>query len=332
MRDVAALAGVGLKTVSRVVNEEPGVSAELSRRVHDAIRLLGYRHNLTASSLRRGDQKTATIGLILEDVANPFSSAIHRAIEDVARQQHTLVLAASNDGDIGRERAILHTLISRRVDGFIIVPIAEDYSGMLPQQRPKRPVIFVDRRAVHASADILTVDNRGGIQAAVAHLAAYGHRRIGFLGDRCTIWTARERHLGYIEGLAMQGIRLDPRFAHMDVAGSRIADEVTSSMLAMEEPPTAFVTGQNLITVGAICALQRLGLQHRVALIGFDDVMLADLLDPAVSVVAQDPSALGSGAAELLFARLNGDHRPAQHHVLPTRLIPRGSGEILPRA
>ena len=93
MRDVAALAGVSLKTVSRVVNREPGVSPELASRVLDAVALLGYRHNLTASSLRRADQKTATIGLLLEDISNPFSSELHRAIEDVASARGNDLLA-----------------------------------------------------------------------------------------------------------------------------------------------------------------------------------------------------------------------------------------------
>src|SRR5436190_356107 len=99
MKDVAALAGVSIKTVSRVVNQEPGVSPELADRVLNAVRRLEYHHNTTASNLRRSDQRTATIGLLLDDVGNPFSSVLHRAIEDVARQHDTLVLAGSSDFD-----------------------------------------------------------------------------------------------------------------------------------------------------------------------------------------------------------------------------------------
>jgi LacI family transcriptional regulator len=119
MRDVAALAGVSLKTVSRVVNREPGVSPELVGRVRDAVRLLGYRHNLTASSLRRADQKSATIGLLLEDISNPFSAELLRAVEDVAWRRGTLALAGSSDDDGERQRELLRALASRRVDGLI---------------------------------------------------------------------------------------------------------------------------------------------------------------------------------------------------------------------
>src|ERR687888_936470 len=131
MRDVAALAGVSIKTVSRVVNQEPGVSPELAERVLDAVGLLGYRHNLTASSLRRADQKSATIGLVLEDVSNPFSSGLHRAIEDVAVPRGTLVFAGSADEQPERERELLLAFVTRRVDGLIVVPVSNDQTLML---------------------------------------------------------------------------------------------------------------------------------------------------------------------------------------------------------
>jgi LacI family transcriptional regulator len=109
------------------------------------------------------------------------------------------------------------------------------------------------------------------------------------------------------------------------------AEAAVLELLGSDEAPTALLTGQNLITIGAVRALQRLGLQRRVALLGFDDFPLADLLDPPVSVVAQDPALLGRTAAERLFARLDGDRTPPRNVVVPTRLIPRGSGEIRPR-
>ena len=115
MRQVAALAKVSIKTVSRVVNREPGVSPRLAKRVLAATERLSYRHNLTASSLRRSDGRSATIGVVLEDVANPFSSALHRSIEDVAVGRDVLVLAGSSDEDGERERKLVSAFASRRV-------------------------------------------------------------------------------------------------------------------------------------------------------------------------------------------------------------------------
>jgi len=328
MRDVGALAGVSLKTVSRVVNGEPGVSAELVARVQDAIRLLGYRHNMTASTLRRADQKSATIGLLLEDVANPFSSALHRAIEDAARQRNVLVFAGSSDEDVHQQRAALKAFGLRRVDGFIIVPAGGDHGDLHLERLKGRPLVFVDRPATVPDADSVTVDNRAAARGAVHHLADRAHRRIAFLGDLHSIWTAAERHAGYVEGLATSGIRLDPQLVRFDLHNIEAAESATLDLLALPDPPTAIFTGQNLVTIGAVRALKRMQAQHQIALIGFDEILLADLLDPPVSVIAQNPPAIGRAAAELLFARMDGDEQPARHVVVPTMLIARGSGEL----
>ena len=331
MRDVATLAGVSIKTVSRVVNQEPGVSPALAERVMNAVKLLGYHHNTTASNLRRADQRTATIGLLLDDVANPFSSALHRAIEDVARQHDTLVFTGSSDQDSEREEKIALSLAARRVDGLIVVPTAQSRNGLQHIQRLDRPIVFLDRPAIFHDADSVTVDNRAGASAAVQHLATYGHRRIAFLGDQRALWTAAERYFGYVEGLATAGLVLDTSLVRQDLHSIDAADRAATELLASPSRPTAFFAGQNLITIGAIRALQRHGLQHQLALVGFDDILLADLLAPAITVIAQDPARLGRVAAERLFARLAGDRAPAHQIVVPTQLIMRGSGEIAER-
>jgi LacI family transcriptional regulator len=280
------------------------------------------------SKLRRADQRTATIGLLLDDVSNPFSLVLHRAIEDIAQQHNTLVFAGSSDQDPDREEEMVRAFASRRVDGMIVVPASQERSGLLHVRRLGRPVVLVDRPAAIYDADSVTVDNHSSIGTAIRHLAAHGHRRIAFLGDLHSIWTATERHLGYIEGLAMAGLQLDPRLVRLDIRNIDTADRITLELLGLDAPPSAFLAGQNRITIGVVRALQRLGLQHPIALVGFDDFLLADLLDPRVTVLAQDPVALGRMAADLLFARLAGDRTPAQHVIVPTELIPRGSGEI----
>jgi LacI family transcriptional regulator len=328
MRDVAAVAGVSLKTVSRVVNAEGGVSAALERQVLEAIELLGYEPNVSASSLRRLDQKTRTIALLLEDVANPFSSALHRAIEDVAVPRGTLVFAGSADEEPERARELLHAFASRRVDGLIVVPVGADHGATLRERRLGRPLVFVDRPGAVGDADTVTVDNRGGARAAVSHLAAHGHRRIAFVGDASWIWTASERHIGYLEGLSVEGIPLDPRLVVFDLRTADAAERTVRDLFRAANPPTALFTAQNLITIGAVRGLQQLGLQHEVAVVGFDEVPLADLVRPPLSVVAQAPAELGRAAAELLFERVAGDRSPPRHVVVPTRLVARGSGEI----
>lgn len=328
MREVATQAGVSIKTVSRVINQEAGVSPALTERVQAAIRELDYRHNATASNLRRADQRTATIGLLLDDVANPFSATLHRAVETVAQQHDTLVFALSSVDDPAREEEMVHVLAARRVDGLITVPVSRDGGGLRYMQRLGKPIVFLDRLATFHEADSVVVDNRIGACNAVRHLAQYGHRRIAFLGDVPTIWTAAERYLGYVEGLALEGIRLEPTLVCQGLRQIELAEAAVMTLLQGAQAPSALFTAQNLITIGAIRALQKLGLQHKIALIGFDDFLLADLLEPRVSVIAQEPTQLGQVAAELLFARLNGDTAPPQQIVIPTRFIARGSGEI----
>lgn len=330
MRDVAAVANVSIKTVSRVVNQEPSVSAEVAARVQEAIRLLGYQHNSTASSLRRNDQRTLSIGLLLDDVANPFMSALHRAIEEVAHRHDTLVFAVSSDQETAREDELIRAMAARRVDGLIVVPNSAGASSLQQFQRLRRPAVCVDRPAVIANVDNVIADNRAGARAAVQHLAAHGHRRIGFLGDREAIWTAAERHLGYVEAMALEGLTLDQRLVRQNLTSVEAAERAALDLLDAAAPPSALFTSQNLITAGALRALQQRGLQRRVALVGFDDFLLADLLDPPISVVAQNPAAMGKAAAEQLFARLDDSALPPRRIVIPTRLLARGSGEIPP--
>jgi LacI family transcriptional regulator len=328
IRDVAAVAHVSIKTVSRVVNQEPGVSPELTERVLEAIRLLGYQHNTTASNLRRSSQRTLTIGLLLDDVANPFMSALHRAIEEVAHQHDTLVFAASSDQDAVREDQLIRTMASRRVDGLIIVPNSASAAGLQQFQNLRRPAVCVDRPATIPNVDSVVADNRGGARMAIQHLAAHGHRRIAFLGDQELIWTAAERYLGYVEALALEGLTLERQLVRQNLRSIIAAEQATLALLDADTPPSALFTGQNLITIGALRALQQRGLQQRVALVGFDDFLLADLMVPPISVIAQNPTAIGQAAAELLFARLEDASLPTRQTVIATQLLARGSGEI----
>lgn len=328
MVHVAARAGVSLKTVSRVVNGEPDVAEPTVSRVQAAIEALGFRRNDAASHLRRG-HTTASVGLVLMDVANPFYSALTRAVEEVARRHDFLVLAGSSDEDVARERHLAAALCARRVDGLLVVPAGTDQSYLAPEVRAGTPVVFVDRPGTGLKADAVLVDNAGGVRAAVEHLAAHGHRRIAFLGDNPAIYTARERLRGYREAMAARGRSPDDRLVAM---GPHTPQSVGAALERLRSGPraaTAVVTGNNRITLLVLRALAGTR-AWRPALVGFDDLELADLLRPALTVIEQDASALGHTAAELLFSRLAGDHRPIQRIVLPTRLVSRGSGERVP--
>jgi LacI family transcriptional regulator len=330
MREVATLAGVSLATVSRVINAEGSVRADLAERVQEAVALLGYRRDLTATNLRRADRHSASIGIVFDDVANPFHAAVLRGVETVARTRGVLPLVGSSDEDAERERELAEAFLSRRVDGLIVVPSGGDHSYLRADRDAGVALVFVDRPPAFIDADTVLSDNPGGAAAATEHLIAAGHRRIGFLGDDLRIFTAAERLRGYRETLARNGLPFDEELVRTGLAGSPAAAEAAGSLLSLDEPPTALFTAQNLITIGAVDRLRALDRRRSVALVGFDDLPLADALEPGLTVVAQDARELGRLSAERLFARLDGDSGSTQHLVVPTRLIERGSGELAP--
>ncbi|WP_428932416.1 LacI family DNA-binding transcriptional regulator [Microbacterium sp. YY-01] len=328
MRDVAALAEVSAKTVSRVINGEKYVSNEIAERVRDAMERLDYRHNLAASQLRAGTN-AAAIGVILVDISNPFSSAVHRAIEDVFRPLGISVIAASTDEDAVREREAVVTFAARRVDGLIIMPASHDHSYLSADVRAGTHVIMIDRPPSFLNVDSVVSDNRAGATDGVRHLVKYGHRRIGFIGDWPEVVSSQLRFEGYEDALAAAGIDIDESVIVRGFDSPADAEGAVVRMLEVRDAPTAFFVAQNVLCGPVVRALRQVGQQRSVAVVGFDGFEGADLVEPGLTVIAQDPFRIGELAAETLAGRLDGTiASTASHHVLPTSLIERGSGEL----
>ncbi len=328
MHDVADLAGVSLKSVSRVVNREVGVSDAMARRVTNAVDKLGYRHNLAASNLRRSGQRTASIGMLVQDLSNGFCSETLRAVEDRARERDVVVMAASTDEDGDRERELVRGLVSRRIDGLILMPTCPALPWLEAETGAGLVVVAVDRRPVTPELDAVVIDNQGDAAQAVGHLMTHGHRRIALLGDTTSISTAIDRRDGYRSALRAAGVTPDRRLERVGLRSRDEARIATTELLGLAEPPTAIFAARNVICEGALMALQQLGLSTRVALIGFDELAVAELVNPPVSVVRQDTYEIGRRAIDLLLARIDGDDSPVRVEVVPSTLVPRGSGEI----
>jgi LacI family transcriptional regulator len=325
MKDVAAVAGVGLKTVSRVVNGEAGVSEDTAARVRRAIDELGFRRNDGARLLRQGS-RTRCVGLILEDLADPFYSQLSRAVEEVARSHGSLLLTGSSAEDPARERELALDFCARRVDGLVVVPTGADHGYLAPELAAGTALVGVDRPVRGPAVDTVLTANRRGAADGVGHLIRHGHRRIGYLGDDPGIFTATERLAGYRQAMAAHGYPTEGSWVAMgrpEPAGIRAALDL---VLSGPQPVTALLCGNNRTTVAVLRDLATRA--ERPALVGFDDFELADLLPVPVTVVAQDPALMGRTAAELLFRRLRGERGAAQRLEIPTRLIPRGSGEL----
>lgn len=317
MVDVARHAGVSLKTVSRVINNAPHVQQQLVDRVLAAVEELGFRRNQLASALRSG-QQTATVGLLIEEIANPFYATIAQVTAEVAATFDSLLITASSEEDPMREERLLRELCSRRVDGLLVVPAGCDHGFLRPEVERGTAVVFLDRPGRGLAADTVLLDNRGGAAAGLRHLMKLGHRRVGILLDSLEVYTMRER----LEGALSVGT--SPGLVRDGVNDPATAAKAVAAMLDADDPPTAFFGLNNRITVGIVQELW-----HRksdAAIVGFDDFELSHLMPMPMTVIAYDTRQLARQAAELLFARIAKETFHPRTVVLPTRLVARGLG------
>jgi LacI family transcriptional regulator len=321
MVDVAREAGVALRTVSRVVNGDATVGVALAERVRQAIDHLGYQPDERARQLRSG--RTGTIGAAVRHIAD--AHPVLRAIDETARAEGLTVVAMSTEDDAERERAAVMSMCGRRMDGIIIEPIAEGHQYLQPEIDSGIAVVAFDRPATGVEVDTVLSDNRGGIAQAFRHLAAQGHRRIGYIGDDERIYTGRERAAAFRDCLRASGAPLDGLVHPGPIAPERISAAL-ERLRGGPDPATAIVTGNFSTSVAVIRAL---GPDYgSTALVGFDDFGLADLLRPGLTVVAQGDMEIGRTAIQLFRQRLEEPARPVRTVTVPTVLVPRGSGEV----
>ena len=326
LAQVAALAGVSLKTASRALNREPNVAASTGRRVQDAADRLGYRLNGIARELRRG-ATSALVGLVSGDLANPFYSAVASGIERELRQHGLLLVTANNDEDAELERSLVDAFLERRVRALLVVPSGKDHEYLAIEGNRGVPFVFLDRPPGGLVADTVLIDNAGGARSAGEHLLAGGHRRIAMVADLARMAPQRGRIDGFVHAMQAAGNTAWEPYLRTDVHDARRAERTVRELLALEPAPTAFFTTNNRLTTGALRAMR--GLADPPALIGFDDFDLADVL--GTTVVAHDMTAIGREAARLAHQRISGHHGPARTIVISTSVIARGSGERPPR-
>jgi LacI family transcriptional regulator len=322
MVDVAREAGVALRTVSRVVNADPTVGPQYVAKVQAAIAALNFRPDERARQLRTG--VTGAIGAAVRRIAeiNPELAAI----EQTARASGLTLLAASTDFDESREHDILISMCRQRLDGIIVEPIGESHSYLQPELEAGMPMVSMDRPMSGVSVDYVMSDNASGIGTAFHHLHQHGHRRIAYIGDSERVFSGRERAGAFRAALRAHGQPVEGLVHPGDLTSERVAAALDTALHG-PQPATALVTG-NMDTT--IAVLRQLGREaaSRLAIVGFDEVPLADLLQPALTVVAQDTATIGRTAVELLRARMADPARPLQTVVVPLELKVRGSGEV----
>jgi LacI family transcriptional regulator len=323
LTDVAQLAKVSPATVSRYLK---GQRVRRAEAVRLAIEQLGYRPSEIARSLQSGI--TRFVGVVVPDVSNPFFAAVVKGIEVVSQQASLNVLLSNTDEDIEREREVIHGLVGL-VRGVILVPAREDSDNTEELRRARVPVVLLDRQ-VHSDSgfDCVMVDNRGGAGQAVRYLAQLGHERIALISGPLKTTPGRERYEGFVDALEDAGLELDPSLVQVGDFKQESGRQATLRLLGLPTPPTAIVASNNLMSMGGLQALRdlRVRVPEDVSFVGFDDLELAELLTPPLSVIARPMAQQGILAMRLLRNRMEGDSStPPKNIVLETHLMERGS-------
>ena len=323
MSDVARLAGVGTMTVSRVLNGNVHVSKQTRARVSEAIAKLNYVPNEVARSLR--DHRTRQIGIIVPNLHDPFFAQCAHSISLVAKERSYSTVITTSEEDPATEFIEAKRMLRRHIEGLIIVP-APGKSHLRDPEFEQTPIVTLDRPVRGSSFDSVVVQNKRGAQLGVQHLIEHHHRRITCLGLAGKVWTKNERLEGYLAALKAAGLEPD---AHTvgDIQAETL--QTVRALLGRKNPPTAFFCTNNLVMRHTLNALTTLNarIPEQIAILGFDDFEMADILKPPMTVVRQPTDELGRVAAELLFSRLSdtAQNNRAKRIVLPVELVIRKS-------
>lgn len=325
IKDVAAHAGVSVATVSRVLNDNPSVTAETRDRVYAAMSALRYVPNAVARSLRT--EATRTLGLIIGDILNPFFTELARGVEDEARRAGYTVIIGNADERAEEQDHYVRTLVGQRVDGLLICPTAEVTPLVQELVSTGRPLVFLDRTISGLDVPYVRADGAQAIADLVTHLKSMGHRRIAFASGPATLSTGRERTDAFVTAMTEAGLEVRPEYLAAGDFRESSGRAITRHLLDLAEPPEVIFFGDNLMTLGGLDEIRARGLRipDDVAVASFDDVTWFVHVDPPITAIAQPTAELGRRAVQLLLDRAAG--RTAESIALPAELVIRRSCE-----
>jgi LacI family transcriptional regulator len=326
LADVADVAGVSLRTASRVLNDDHRVAAGTRSRVLDVMRSLNFQPDAVARSLRAGTD--LAIGFVVEAVADPFFAEVIDSVETVMARHGRPVLVASTHRDDRREQQVVQRMLHRRVSGLLLVPTSADHGWLRPD---RTPVVLIDRAAPGIAADVVHIDDRQAADDAVTHLIGHGHRRIAYIGDASSIPTSSARLDGYLAAHARHGLPVADTLVR---AGASSSGEAAAAMGALLDRPrelscTAVLSATTRASLGIVPVLHARS-RTDIGFLGIGDFAMADALTPGITVVDHSGARIGVAAADRLLARLADPALPVDDFRLPTPIIERGSGELRP--
>ncbi|WP_028707838.1 LacI family DNA-binding transcriptional regulator [Propionicicella superfundia] len=329
IRDVAGRAGVSIATASRVLNDAGNTSEASRARVRDAARMLGYRANGRARSLR--SSRADTIGVLISDIRNPFFADIAHGVEQAALAAGMVTVVCNANESTQQQALCLDLLLTQRVGGIVMAPQGDGTGALTTVLDHGLPLVFVDR-VVESARPVpsVTSDNVAGIVQAVEHLTGLGHRRVGYVAGPQQTSTGRERLSAFQRAAAERGLDLDPGLIHLGDFRMASGESGAHVLLDLPEPPTAIIAADSLMTLGVAMACRKRGvvIGRELSLIGYDDEPVFSLIDPPLTVIAHDPARMGELAFRMIADVIAGES--VASIVLPTGLIVRGSTGAVP--
>jgi LacI family transcriptional regulator len=323
--DVAARAGVSPTTVSHVLSGKRQVGAATHERVQQAVRELGYRPNHVARNLRT--RRSHAIAVIVPDITNPFYGVLTRGLADAVDAAGYGTYVANTDASRQREQKFVEDALDRGVDGIVMAPLHYTDEDISALSRFGTPIVCLGDSATSVAVDRVLVDDEQGALAATAHLLARAPRRVAMITGPAGEGLARIR--GYRRALEEAGRTFDPELTRDGGWTRRAGEAAMRALMALEPRPDAVFCANDLMALGAMDAARRLGLAipADVALVGFDDVEVAELVTPTLTTVVNPSYDTGRRAGELLLRRMQGDDEGEPRTVvMPCRLVERESG------
>jgi LacI family transcriptional regulator len=311
IKEVAKRAGVGIATVSRVLNNNYPVRDQVKENVLNAIRELDYQPNGIARSLK--NKKTNTIGVIVADISNAFFMQIAKGIESVVYNHGYNLIIASTSENPEKELQVLRALSEKRVDAMIISPCSSD--GKFIKQLTERgmPIVLVDRKIPSLSIDLIVEDNFSASYKLVSYLISNGHKKIAIMNGLNFVSSGLERFEGYKKALEDNGIAIRNEYILEGAFQKENAYEKIKEMLDKYKPeqlPTAIFAANNLMAEGAMIALyeRNMRIPEDISLVSFGDIGSSELIKPKLTVISQKAFDMGQKAGEIVIKRITNDN------------------------
>ena len=323
--DIAKRANVSTATVSRTLNQSGAVRPETARKVWRAAATLNYYPNSHARTLVSG--RSRLLGLIVSDITNPFFPELVHSFETLATQHQYDLILTSTDYQTARMTGCVRRMLERKVDGVAIMTSEMDLGLIKELARRGVPLVFMDVGRVGPRMSHVLIDYAHGIRQAVDHVAALGHKRVGFITGPLELHSARTRRQAFLDGLRANGIRPDPRLIREGTHTAEGGQQAMSALLRASKLPTAVVCSNDWTAIGALHAIHESGLRvpADISLVGFDDIPLASYTSPPLTSVRMSAGDVGSTAFDALFRLIGGERLEGDIYQVPTTLVVRNS-------